>query len=89
MNDQPVPSVFLVDRAAGAAFFLHEDGEEGLYLAQLDDGDNPRWETIRPAFDPRMSDRERWVCDRAYRALLEFGGVARWPVPRGRLPRSA
>jgi hypothetical protein len=84
-----VPSAYLVDSAAGAVFFLHENGEDGLYLALLDDNDRPRWSTIRSAFDSGMDDAERRVCHRAFRALLEYGGLAQLATHRERPRRSA
>lgn len=89
MDRQRVPSTYLVDRAAGAAFFLHENGEDGLYLALLDDNDAPQWSTIRPAFDSGMDDAERRICNRAFRALLEYDGVPQMPVHHGRPRLSA
>lgn len=89
MNHQPVPSAYLVDRAAGAVFFLPENGEDGLYLALLDDNDAPRWSTIRRAFDSGMDDAERGVCSRAFRALLEHHGLAQLATQHSRPRRSA
>lgn len=61
---------YLVDRSVATAYYL--DLDDCLLIAPVNAAGRVQWAEAGPAFDPRMDDDNRRLCDRAYRALVHY-----------------